>query len=293
MRFRRTVLLALGSMSLVVAALAACVGDDPANAVVVVAEAGTPEGGSSPDGATATDAGGDDAHADADVGPVTKDPSTLAGLAFWYRADKDVSADAGVVLTWKDQSDGGRDAVSTTAPPKLKLNAFPNALPSIEFPTNVNGNGGAVLAIVGPGLTIGTNDYVVESVVKTNVTANGNAISLNAAVRVWLGRPGDGLTLDHNGNSVLDAPTKVTGGDWHVIGARRKGQTVQLRVDGAIVATTTGPDGGAPLTAGPDNIGANLYPLTGDIAELLMVIGATSDADVDAVEAQLKKRYGL
>jgi hypothetical protein len=86
---------------------------------------------------------------------------------------------------------------------------------------------------------------------------------------------------------------------FRMVGMRRSGARLELRIDGVSTISDAGyPDGGAVDVTAPD---ASFYiggrptgsPMSGRVAEVIGIKGTLSDADVDALEAYLKTKYGL
>lgn len=64
-------------------------------------------------------------------------PNQKSGLLFWYKADVGVTAVAGIIAAWADQSGNGHTAVAsgTSGGPTLNL-AVQNGKPGVSFPPN-------------------------------------------------------------------------------------------------------------------------------------------------------------
>jgi hypothetical protein len=87
---------------------------------------------------------------------------------------------------------------------------------------------------------------------------------------------------------------------FRAVGMRRSGTKLELRIDGVSTTSDDGgyPDGGAVDVTAPD---ASFYvggrptgaAMSGRVAEVIGIKGTLSDADVDALEAYLKAKYGL
>lgn len=85
--------------------------------------------------------------------------------------------------------------------------------------------------------------------------------------------------------------------DLERIPVRRKGNVLELRVDGAVVSTLA--DAGAPVDVSAVGTkvaigGRNgLTNFVGSIWEIVAAKGAVADSDVAAFEAYAKSKYGL
>ncbi len=87
---------------------------------------------------------------------------------------------------------------------------------------------------------------------------------------------------------------------FRMVGMRRSGVKLELRIDGVSTSSDDAgySDGGAIDVTAPD---ASFYvggrpigaPMSGRVAEVIGVKGTLSDADVSALEAYLKTKYGL
>jgi hypothetical protein len=96
-------------------------------------------------------------------------------------------------------------------------------------------------------------------------------------------------------------PATFVDGNVHLLGIRRAGSTLEVRVDGALSSSLTGPQvASTDVSArGSDAIiGHNGYAprpeaqqVHGDIAEMLAVRGAVSDAELAGLERYLIERY--
>ncbi len=87
---------------------------------------------------------------------------------------------------------------------------------------------------------------------------------------------------------------------FRMVGMRRSGAKLELRIDGVSTSSDDAgySDGGAIDVTAPD---ASFYvggrpiggPMSGRVAEVIGIKGTLSDADVSALEAYLKSKYGL
>ncbi len=247
-------------------------------------------------GSDATDA------ADGAIAPIT--PDKLTGLSLWLDGDKDVTANStGEVTLWKDQSGQANDAKSlfTTARPTWNKSAikghdalrFHSACPYLTV-------------LDDPTLQFGTGPFMIVAVSAWDSGYQGSVIFLKD-----LPDPGavlGGLHLNYTGAVGIDAhvsaltPTAdafdgFSNTNFHAVIVR--GPALQIRMDGVAV---TGKTNTTDLSAvGKDvHIGGPVASMTSggsancgqmDVAELVVVKGAVTDAQVDGLELYLKTRY--
>ncbi len=104
---------------------------------------------------------------------------------------------------------------------------------------------------------------------------------------------------------VVSAPPPSTFVDStvHLVGARRTGSTLEIRVDGKVSGSMTNASVAADVSAvgWSGNIGQNGYgtpgaenqQLHGDLAEEVAVRGSLTPEELSDLEGYLKSRYGL
>jgi hypothetical protein len=317
------------SLLLVVAVLVGCGGSDAAvdagttgDATADVTEAGTsdstdsghPEAAAStPDASDAASTSNADAEATAEASaPWT--PSTLgAQLAFWFDPTSLVAV-AGSVAKWSDLSRNGNDALQPTVgyEPTYTVSGI-GGLPSATF-------GGPITYLTiadNPTLDWATSDFAIFVVVRATSQTASSAMLYQKVLPV---SPYDGATLYLNANKPTTsnlAAAQISGAVYalstappatyvdftvHLLGMRRAGATLEMRVDGAASGTLTS---AAVATTSVSNtayvtIGQNGYPpqsefqqLHGDIAEMVGVRETLSAADLQSLEHYLKTRYGI
>ena len=300
--------------------VAACVGDDPVvNDAATNADGGpstTPDGGTttgdsstspvdaatSTDGAAVTDAGGDSA-------PPGFDARSLPGLRLWLESTKDLVPEAAGSTgfgSWTDSSgrwdggaapsapDGGKHVAlpHNVNPPSIVANGI-NGRPTVSF---VSSNG--YLHVDNhEDFHFGLGDFLIVEVAKVS----------SATGTLWSLRPGatagseesfaPGLLCVSFGMGVTNGCTTAftPSTDAHVYAARRKSDLFTIRVDGTVRATLD-------RSADPPDIFVNMFTapyafigqnLGGQISEVIVVVGPTSDADLTKLEAQLKTKYAL
>ena len=231
-----------------------------------------------------------------------------AGLTSWLKGDAGVITDgAGNVSTWIDQSGNGNAAVQTV--PGNRPTVTPNAMagkPVIDF----SGSGIRHLNIIDTAaLGMQNSDYEVFIVARSDtpgvqfLTAGGGAgghesfeLHLNGLIG-GTAPYGQGALFIPNPPATSQAvgfSTNgfLTTGEAHVLGVRVDGNTGFLRVDGVQSA------GSAPNAHNANNFwltlgvrGSALFPLSGDIAEVLIYNRALTPAERSVVEQYLIGRW--
>jgi hypothetical protein len=301
--------------AVVTAFVAACVGTDPEGVN------GSPDrdagsvgndGGAVTDGsmqgtdATASDSASAVDAADGAISPL--DVRALPGLRLWLESTKTLSADVGTGFgSWRDSSERWDGGAGGGAPDGGYHVALPhNVNPPSIVPNGINGRP-TVSFTAGNGylhldnhadFQFGTGDFLIVDVAKVtsgtgplwrfapNATAGSEELFTPGHLCVEFGM---GVT---NG---CTAPDYVSSPDPHVFAARRKGDVFDVRVDGAVRSTLnrvgTVTDIGVNEFAQPYVfIGSNI---TMQLSEVIVIVGPTSDANVDALESLLKTKYAI
>jgi hypothetical protein len=293
-----------------------------------LADGSTGQDASADHDASAADTGMD---AGASDGPVSVEsgggdgsnayPGAVAGLVLWLDASKGVTQSANAVSAWADQTSYHNDASQPTAAEQPTLTAAAiGGMPALHFAK------GAGATTPGDMLTIqdsaslqwGTGDFYVVVVASfDNTLADGEEEGVGALyVKATTASniPGPFLTANIIGaittsQTGLGFSTSVTPGDWVTTSTpyndstarsyamQRVGLTLDLRVDGTSVGTSTS-DGndvstpGTPVSVGGTTNGQGIR-LDGDIAEILAVKGTLATSDRTGIESYLKMKYGL
>ena len=264
-----------------------------------------------------------DAAADGDASAF--DPASLPGLVLWLDAASGVTQTAGAVSAWSDRTSNHNDALQPTASlqPTLVASGI-GGLPALHFNKDAGGStaqgAGQTLAIAdGASLEWGTGDfYVVVVATSDNTLADG----VERGVGLLFGKFGAGTSatgvvltinilspLDPTDQSGLGGDTSETAGNWvlthtlyndgtpHAFAFQRVGATLDLRVDGASVATGPSDDGDVSAAGAPVQIGSGtagqILRFDGNLAEVLAVRGALATADRTALEGYVLGKYGL
>lgn len=280
---------------------------------------------SAPDAAPAIEAAAPEASPPADASPIETGPAVDAGftpaslpnLVLWLDASELVKLDGnGDVVGWGDRSSFGNDAAaSPTYAPSFAASAI-GGRPAVHFDA-ASAVARYLLVVDAPSLRWGTGDYLVAVVARfTNDPKDGLAtgaasffwkstfqgqsgagVSVLGNVPIANGTVTDGLVLLEDASHYDYAKTAYHDGVAHVFVARRAAGSLELRVDGASVASAVEKSPTDVSAAGvPVSIGAvsfAYYRLFGDIAEIVALGGASAPGDVDALESYFAERYGL
>lgn len=259
------------------------------------------------------DAGGGDAASDAGSFNV----GSVSCVVLWLDAAHNITQNNNVVSAWGDRSSSMNNAAQNIAnrQPSLVSNAI-NNLPAIHF--NKGGNNGQMLVIPDSmSLRWGTGDFAVWTVARfdnnpndqVNSTRNGTLYSKvafnqnpNVGPLLLANNPiqaGAGLA------GVITAPGNVLGASMpyndnkaRSYGFRRFGSTVELRVNGAQVASIQQngsidvSNQGLGVRIGADG-DASINRLNGDIAEVIGCKGMIAAQDMTSIEAYLQSKYNL
>jgi len=240
-------------------------------------------------------------------------PRSLNNLVLWLDASQLVKlAPNGEVMAWGDLSSFQNDAQAATGfAPTLLQNGI-NDLSSIHF-----GASNSPLSLTindSTSLEWGTDDFVLAVVARFTNDPQANSAANFYSKSTFLGQAGsgvefwgnvcdltntitDGLLMRENYSTGVTAHVAYHDGVARAFLVRRAAGMMELRVNGASVATQSewGPvDVSAPWTS--VLIGADwghYYPIFGDIAEIVGLKGPTSIGDLSALEAYLTAKYAL
>lgn len=254
-----------------------------------------------------------DSAVEAEAGPWT--PVALGSKVAMWLAPSSLQETDGGVTKWADLSGNGNDAVQNNATyqPTFTMAGL-NGLPAATF------NGPATFLSIADTTANrwGTGDFAMYAVIKGAATTTANFAML---YQKTAGSAYDGINLYVNsakpavstlaaiqisGAVYLDnkaPPATFIDGTPHILGGRRYGQTLEIRVDGASSNIMTNDAGllnvdvsamGSPAAIGQNgNGGAEFQQYHGDISELIAVVGTITDGDVANLEAYFKTKYGL
>jgi len=283
--------------------------DSAVDATVAVADGG--DGGD----------GGDSAVAwNVSVGP---------GLVLWLDSTRglnptdDAGADGGTIFSWADQSGYGNNATGVGGP--TVVNAALGGMPVVRF----NGTSDYLIVADSPSLEFGTGDFLIAEVAQHTTPTDagvGYGFLFSKQDETHSPYPGPAL-IANTGSLTTGIEAQVAAGIGDVIsgstgynngtpfyvtmhrfavpsdaGADAAVATLDLRIGGADAGSATGVNYADNVSAGdggpgswPLYIGGNnqLQDVRGDIAEVIAIKGAVDDANLEALEAYLKSKYGL
>jgi PKD repeat protein len=207
------------------------------------------------------------------------DPSSLAGLRLWLRADALVGlADGDPVTTWPDGSGTAAHATQSVASKRPTYRtARVHGLPAVTFDATDDG----MVTPVDPGAPL-TIFVVYDS------RAGASGYVLNGGFQFFMG-PYVGLYRNYTG-AYANGPS-ITAGRWLLQTLRQSASLAELFIDGvfrASVTKTANP--GALLLASQGTYGR---PLDGSIAEVIVYDRTLNDGERADVEEWLRTKYGL
>lgn len=224
-----------------------------------------------------------------EAGPFT--PKSLPGLLFWMDGSKGVTASAGLVSKWDDQSGLKNDAsqADNSRQPKLASNAIAGHT-ALEFP----GNATATNVDIGTPTKAFTGDFFVELVMTSSLPVSdagdvfsaGNPIGDSAQIRVANGKLNAGLAVGGS-SKFIEIQTPLSASAAHVVFMRRQGTKFELALDGA---TSSVADGGTGALTALFRFGG---PFLGYLAEVIGIDGVIAPSDQAALESYLKSKYAL
>jgi len=231
-----------------------------------------------------------------DTAPPLLTPDKLPGLSLWLDAGKGITPYTdGTVEVWADQSPNINNA-------KCK-NSFTSGAPVIKSAIKGHdavkfgdGYGGHCTVDDDPSLRFGTGPFAIIAVMSNPDT--GTAITLFQKVTYVASAPhGLAVSLDTNVNVNINVATTVfdahmffsTPSSYHAVVVR--GPALEIRIDGVATKGKTSTDDVSMVGSAIDIGCCGAREL--DVAELIAVKGAVSDAQVTGVEAYLKDKYKL
>jgi hypothetical protein len=308
-------------LALVLAALPACVGDEPSIARDPHDDASTPVGDAATDTGSpvtsdaSTDANDASATVDAaDAGPVWTPDALGSRVAVWLDGSRGVTSSNGRVSVWADQSSHANSASQATLANQPQIGAI-HGKPAIKF------DGAATILSIADAASLhwGTGQFLIAIVVQcTNNPANGNQNGYAAlwskalapypyeGVQIWANSPATAKptfrgelrsSASGTGGGLESLVSGVNDGTPRVVGLRRLSPTeLQIRVNGAPSGTATldmaySEDAtGSPVRIGGN--GVNQWVL-GEIGEIVAVSGLVSDEDAAMLETYLKSKYAI
>lgn len=207
-------------------------------------------------------------------------PASIAGLQGWYKADAITGKNDGDALSsWADSSAAAHNLSQATGAnqPLYKTNII-NGKPAVRF----DGVNDFLASASGLGPYATTTIFVVT---KTGVISSGTH-AVAGAEQIFYAAGGFKLFA----GAVLASGVGADATSYYLT-AQFNGASSKLRVSGAQTSGDAGTTALTQLTVGSSSAGGN--PWSGDIAEAIFYSGVLSAANITAVEAYLKAKYGL
>jgi hypothetical protein len=278
--------------------------------LVIVGACGSVASTDKPDAKPATP----DAPSGADAAPDGMQqpfmPSQLSGLVLWLDANQSVVTSQGKVTTWMDRSGRNNTAGQSVAALQPSLvTGVVNGLPVVRFANT------ALQVTDSATLQWGTDDFALLVVGGyKNVTTNGLGYGMFVAKQetpypyagpaLWGNYTAPslntviGMQADSSGSQYAISTNAKNDGVIRLYTGRRVGTSLEVRVNGTVQGTATATSvnvsaPGRPLFIGGVPGTPVNQALDGDVAEIVAVHGALSNAELTELEAYLKAKYGL
>jgi hypothetical protein len=147
----------------------------------------------------------------------------------------------------------------------------------------------------------GTTDYLIEVVAKWMTTTPGDDADLfesgigpnepGCALAAVDGRIWASLNDGSSPTLVKSADATFNDGVFRVVGARRAATSLEVRVGGAVDGILIDPTVGVSLRA--PSVGKLGAGMGLSIAEVVVIVGPTSEGDTERLETHLAEKYGL
>lgn len=222
------------------------------------------------------------------------DPTSIAGLKLWLKADALALSDGATVGTWPDLSGSGNDFGGGVSP-IFKTNIV-NGKSIVRFNGSTQYLGNQTASIVVGNYTI----FVVAS--SASVSAGSHAVFSTGQVGMFnrsamIRRDADTLNHFHFDTGYVSAgeTSAIVAGAWNVITADWNGSNIHLWRNGTlknITGSTLIGNTGTSTSIGIDQA-SGMDAWDGDIAEVLVYNSALSTTDRQNVEAYLKAKYAI
>src|SRR5580765_10921 len=213
------------------------------------------------------------------------DPTSIAGLKPWLKADALSLSDGDPVTTWADSSGSGYDVASSGAQRPIYHTGIVNGKPALQFVSVVSQFMQAKTSL---GISQPDTIFIVA---KTVGGGSGRLIDVATGARQLLDvdDPATGHFRIFAGTLLADAVNYD--GAFHVFAAVFNGASSFGYVDGTQTITgNAGSAGVGNLVIGSDTTAAFM---TGYIAEVLIYNSALSGTDRGNVETYLKTKYAI
>ena len=207
-------------------------------------DATTDGGGGGPDATTDGGGGGPEASSEAEAGGAWTPLAIKSQLAFWLDPASLVVDGGTQIGRWQDLSGNGNDAIQGNPAYDPTYNASGiNGLPSATFTGPIT----FLTILDSPTMQWSTDDFVVLAVVRATASAteamlyqktgpppyNGASLYLNqdkpSASTLAAAQVSGSIYV-----TSVPPPATFVDGSVHLVGARRSGLTLEIRVDGAV-----------------------------------------------------------
>jgi hypothetical protein len=244
-------------------------------------------------------------------GSICFNPGGLSGLVLWLDPDRGLSlaGDGGIVSSWSDQSGRGNTAYAD-------IYGGPQAVPTglnghTEMRFGAAGASSALRLADSPSLEWGSGPFAIVIVHRfSNSNTNGedaaiyvkqdpvNKPYIGAAFYGLSGSGGYYAGLAFNINQSVSSDGGYNDNQWRVVGIRRDQSSLSVRINGQIAAygpVTFVDVSAVNLTAiiGHNGGASPTQQLIGDVAELVAIKGATTDADLQRLDSYFRAKYGI
>jgi hypothetical protein len=230
--------------------------------------------------------------------PSRPEDRALTGLALWLRGDAGVVLNGTSVVQWSDQSGSNRHA--TPASPAGRPALVPNGIngkPALQFDGAAGGLGFTLPVNGSPEMTI----FLVSSCAKDSDGGGWNAaLSWNETVEwgsVFVNPGPSRIGFRFGTGQIQNSPgfarPTPAGAAASVVVLRKEGTTDSLYLNGSLALTQAGrlPAIGGCVDKATLGRGWNDSGYTGMIAELLVYLRALPNAERQAIEQYLMKKY--
>jgi hypothetical protein len=230
--------------------------------------------------------------------PARPEDRALNGLALWLRSDAGVVLSGASVAQWSDQSGNNRHAIpaSAASQPALVPNGingraalqFDGAAGCLAFALPVNGTSEMTIFLVSSCLK-DSDGGGWNAALSWNETIEWGSVFVNPSQSKIGLRFGTGQSQ----NSPSFARPAPPGVGASVVVTRKEGTTDSLYLNGSLILTETGrlPTISGCVEKATLGRGWNDACFTGMIAEVLVYLRALPDAERQAVEQYLMKKY--
>ena len=209
-------------------------------------------------------------------------PQTISSLALWLdAADSSTVTGTSPITAWTDKSSAGRTVTITSGP--TYGTTIRNGLKTMYFNNNVISSSIAS--------AVGTGDFTLIAVWYQSSAGTNTVLSLGtvASSSQSLGYSGDKYNFYQFG-SLESAYT--TGPGWVVQVGTRISSIKRVYITGTIGSVPASDSFNVTDTTVTIGKGDN-FPITGEIAEIMVYTGTMSDTDRQLLEGYLAQKWGL